>query len=78
MIAVESHVYTTSVVRRLRSFENITSVYEVTGDYDISAFANAEDIAALNNLIEEIRTVQGVKRTETRMVLKKYNGNGKG
>jgi hypothetical protein len=27
---------------------------------------------ALNNLIEEIRTVAGVKRTETRMVLKKY------
>ena len=78
MLEVESHVYTTSVVRRLRSFENVTSVYEVTGDYDISAFANAENIAALNNLIEEIRTVSGVKRTETRMVLKKYNGNGKG
>jgi len=74
MLEVESHVYTTSVVRRLRSFENVTSVYEVTGDYDISAFANAENMAALNNLIEEIRTVQGVKRTETRMVLKKYNG----
>jgi len=74
MLEVESHVYTTSVVRRLRSFENVSSVYEVTGDYDISAFANAENMAALNNLIEEIRTVQGVKRTETRMVLKKYNG----
>ncbi|MCA2000640.1 MAG: Lrp/AsnC ligand binding domain-containing protein [Chloroflexi bacterium] len=44
----------------------------------MSALANAENMAALNNLIEEIRTVQGVKRTETRMVLKKYNGNGKG
>jgi DNA-binding Lrp family transcriptional regulator len=75
MLEVESHVYTTSVVRRLRSFENVSSIYEVTGDYDISAFANAENMAALNNLIEEIRTVQGVKRTETRMVLKKYNGN---
>jgi homocitrate synthase len=77
MLEVESHVYTTSVVRRLRNFSNVTSVYEVTGDYDISAFANAENMAALNNLIEEIRTVQGVKRTETRMVLKKYNGNNK-
>jgi homocitrate synthase len=74
MLEVESHVYTTSVVRRLRGFENISQVYEVTGDYDISAFANAENMSALNNLIEQIRTVQGVKRTETRMVLKKYNG----
>jgi homocitrate synthase len=77
MLEVESHVYTTSVVRRLRSFTNVSNVYEVTGDHDISAFVNVENVAALNNLIEEIRTVQGVKRTETRMVLKKYNGNGK-
>ena len=77
MLEVESHVYTSSVVRRLRGFTNVSSVYEVTGDHDISAFVNVENIAALNNLIEEIRTVQGVKRTETRMVLKKYNGNNK-
>lgn len=76
MLEVESHVYTSAVVRRLRSFTNVSSVYEVTGDHDISAFVNVENVAALNNLIEEIRTVQGVKRTETRMVLKKYNGNG--
>jgi homocitrate synthase len=77
MIEVESHVYTSAVVRRMRGFANVANVYEMTGDYDISAFVNVENIMALNNLIEEIRTVQGVKRTETRMVLKKYNGNKK-
>ncbi len=77
MLEVESHVYTSAVVRRLRGFANVSSIYEVTGDHDISAFVHVENVAALNNLIEEIRTVQGVKRTETRMVLKKYNGNNK-
>ncbi|NWG06862.1 MAG: Lrp/AsnC ligand binding domain-containing protein [Chloroflexi bacterium] len=77
MLEVESHVYTSAVVRRLRGFSNVSSVYEVTGDHDISAFVNVENVAALNNLIEEIRTVQGVKRTETRMVLKKYSGSNK-
>jgi isopropylmalate/homocitrate/citramalate synthase len=77
MVEVEAQVYTSSVVRRMRGFANVASVYEVTGDYDISAFVNVENVASLNNLIEEIRTVAGVKRTETRMVLKKYNGNGK-
>ncbi len=77
MVEVESHVYTSSVVRRLRGFTNVANVYEVTGNYDISAFVNVENVMALNNLIEEIRTVTGVKRTETRMVLKKYNGNNK-
>jgi 2-isopropylmalate synthase len=77
MLEVESHVYTTSVVRRLRGFTNVSNVYEITGDYDISAFINVENVMALNNLIEEVRIVPGVKRTDTRMVLKKYNGNGK-
>jgi len=77
MLEVESHVYTTAVVRRLRSIQHVSNVYEITGDYDINAFVNVENMMALNNLIEEIRTVQGVKRTETRMVLKKYNGNEK-
>ena len=75
MLEVESHVYTTSVVRHLRGFKNVNNVYEITGDYDVSAFVNVENVMALNNLIEEIRGVNGVKRTETRMVLKKYNGN---
>jgi len=74
MLQVESHVYTSAVVRRLCGFKHVNNVYEITGDYDINAFVNVENVMALNNLIEEIRTVQGVKRTETRMVLKKYNG----
>jgi homocitrate synthase len=74
MLEVESHVYTSSVVRRLRGFTSVKNVYEITGDFDVSAFVDAENMMALNNLIEEIRTVPGVKRTETRMVLKKYNG----
>src|SRR4026208_2579425 len=74
MVEVESHVYTSAVVRRLRGFKHVNNVYEITGDYDINAFVNVENVMALNNLIEEIRTVQGVKRTETPSALKKYNG----
>ena len=77
MVEVESHVYTSSVVRRMRGFTNVSNVYEITGDFDISAFINVENVSALNNLIEEIRTVPGVKRTDTKMVLKKYNGSNK-
>ncbi|MFN8402046.1 MAG: Lrp/AsnC ligand binding domain-containing protein [Anaerolineales bacterium] len=58
----------------MRGFTNVSNVYEITGDFDISAFINVENVSALNNLIEEIRTVPGVKRTDTKMVLKKYNG----
>ncbi len=76
MIEVESHVYTTAVVRRLRNFKNVSDVYEIAGDYDISAFVKVDTVHNLNNLIEELRTIPGIKQTDTRMVLKKYNGNG--
>jgi isopropylmalate/homocitrate/citramalate synthase len=78
MIEAESHVYTSSLVRRLRNFKNVNSVYEITGDYDISSVVRAADVHALNNLIEELRTIPGVKQTDTRLVLKKYATNGNG
>ncbi len=76
MISVESHVYTSAVVRRLKNHMNVSSVYEVTGDYDITTYIKAANTADLNNLIEEIRTIPGVKQTNTRLVLKKHSENG--
>jgi 2-isopropylmalate synthase len=76
MIAVESHVYTSAVVRRLKNSANVSSVYEVTGEYDITSYAQAGNTADLNNLIEEVRTIPGVKQTNTRLVLKKHSENG--
>jgi 2-isopropylmalate synthase len=76
MVAVESHVYTTSVVRRLKNLPQVTSVYELTGDYDISAYVKVPSTPELNNFIEELRAMPGVKNTDTRLVLKKYSENG--
>jgi 2-isopropylmalate synthase len=78
MIEVESHVYTSSVVRRLRNFPKVSNLFEITGDYDISTYVSVENVYELNALIEELRTLPGVKQTETRLVLKKYNGIGVG
>jgi 2-isopropylmalate synthase len=78
MIEAESHVYTSSLVRRLCNFKNVSSVYEITGDYDISSMVRAPDVHALNNLIEELRTIPGIRQTDTRLVLKKFAANGNG
>ena len=73
MVAVDSHVYTGSVVRRLRGIQEITSVFEITGDYDITAYVKVANTQDLNNLIEELRAIPGVKLTDTRVVLRKYS-----
>jgi 2-isopropylmalate synthase len=76
MIAVDSHVYTGAVVRRLKSHHQVNSVYEITGDYDISAYVKVPNTMDLNNFIEELRATPGVKLTDTRIVLKKHSDNG--
>lgn len=74
LISVESNVYTSSIVRRLKNFKYIDTVFEITGEYDISAYVKVENTTELNNLIEELRTIQGIKTTSTKIVLKKHNG----
>lgn len=76
MIAVDSHVYTGAVVRRLKNLKQVSNVYEITGDYDISAYVKVPSAWELNNFIEELRAMPGVKLTDTRVVLKKHVENG--
>ncbi|MFZ6018473.1 MAG: homocitrate synthase/isopropylmalate synthase family protein [Chloroflexota bacterium] len=76
MIAVESHVYTGAVVRRLKNLKYVFNVYEITGEQDIAAYIKVPTTLELNNFIEELRTMPGVKQTETRVVLKKHADNG--
>jgi homocitrate synthase len=78
MISVESHVYTSAVVRRLKNFTNIFNVYEITGDYDISTYIKVRDTADLNNMIEALRAIPGIKQTDTRIVLKKHRDGSAG
>ena len=77
LISVEAEVYTTTVVRHLKNFKHIKSVFEITGEHDISAYIKVQNTAELNTLIEELRTVQGIKTTSTKIVLKKHESNGK-
>lgn len=77
-LEVESHVYTSLVVRHLRGFSNISNIYEITGDYDINALLNVKNVMELNNLIEEVRAIPGVKQTDTRIILKKYGNKENG
>lgn len=71
-IKCESNVYTTAIARRLKALKKITKVYEVTGNYDIEVAITADSSADLNESLERIREIEGVKATETQLVLKKF------
>jgi 2-isopropylmalate synthase len=77
-VAVESHHFTTPVARKLCNMSGVYRVLEITGDDDISIYIKARNMAELNNVIEEIRSMPGIKDTNTQMVMKRYEGNGNG
>lgn len=78
LIKLEPHIYTTTVLRRLANIKGMGKILELAGEYEISALINADNIEELNNSLEEIRAINGVLSTDTRIVMKKYeteNGN---
>lgn len=73
LVRVGSNIYTSAIVRRLKNFKNIKSLYELTGEFDISAYVEAENTSDLNSIVEQIRETPGVTHTKTKLVLKKYS-----
>lgn len=57
------------ITDRLSDQEQMTSVYEVTGDYDIIAIGKFEDTDGMNEQIKEILTDQEIRESNTSVVL---------
>lgn len=70
MIAVEPGVPTFEVSTTVNQLEGVERIYEVTGEYDIVMVSNGNNIEAINKVIEEIRKISGVEKTNTIIVLR--------
>jgi DNA-binding Lrp family transcriptional regulator len=57
------------ITDRLSEQEQMISVYEVTGDYDIIAIGKFEDTDGMNEQIKEILTDQEIRESNTSVVL---------
>jgi DNA-binding Lrp family transcriptional regulator len=57
------------VVERLRGEEQMISVYEVTGDYDVIAIGKYQDTDGMNDQIKSILTDDSVRESNTSVVL---------
>ncbi|MDD5111477.1 MAG: Lrp/AsnC family transcriptional regulator [Candidatus Altiarchaeota archaeon] len=49
--------------------KNVTTLYDVTGEYDAIAVAKFHDRAELNELVKRINTLPNVERTNTMLAL---------
>ena len=70
LISVDSATDTSKVSTKLTKLEDVKTVYEITGQYDISVIIRAGNIAEINMCIDELRKIQGVIDTNTVIILR--------
>jgi DNA-binding Lrp family transcriptional regulator len=69
-IQVETNVHTADISTKVAKWKGVEQVFEVSGEYDILVVAEANNTAALNEIIERIREFPQVKSTRSRLILK--------
>jgi len=63
---------TQEVSKRIQAIPNVETIYEVTGEYDIVAVIVGMNVVEVNECIEKIRTVEGLMKTNTMIVLRSW------
>jgi DNA-binding Lrp family transcriptional regulator len=63
-----------TVADRLVEIDGITEVYSVSGEYDLVALIRVADNEKLASVVtEQLRTVEGITRTETLIAFRTYS-----
>lgn len=55
--------------KEISEIENVISVYDITGDFDIIVIARFKDRQKLNHFIKTLKATPHIKRTKTNIVL---------
>ncbi|WP_114579381.1 HTH-type transcriptional regulator Lrp [Saliphagus sp. LR7] len=73
-LKVEGHALP-DITDRLRNFEQMTNVYEVTGDYDVIAIGRFRDTDEMNDQIKALLTDPDINESNTSVVLNAVTEN---
>ena len=71
LVSVDSATDTSKVSVKLAKLEGVKTVYEITGQYDITTIISASNISEINNSIDALRKIPGVIDTNTVIILRK-------
>ena len=71
LVSVDSATETSKVSLKLAKLNGVKTVYEITGQYDITTIMSASSIAEINSSIDALRKITGVVDTNTVIILRK-------
>lgn len=69
MVNLVSTIRSANIVRQLRQIPQITKAYAVSGIYDLIILLEAESTGELDEVLDTIRELEGIKDTLTSVVL---------
>ena len=70
LISVDSAMDTSKVSLKISKLEGIKTVYEITGQYDITAVISAPSINDINSCIDALRKIPGVIDSNSVIILR--------
>ncbi len=70
MIAVNPGTPTYEVSKMVNQLAGVERIYEVTGEYDIVMVSSGSGIEGINKVVEDVRKIEGVEKTNTIIVLR--------
>ena len=70
LVSVESTMDTSKVSSKLTKLDGVRTVYEITGQYDITVIMSAPNITEINSSIDALRKIHGVTDTNTVIILR--------
>jgi DNA-binding Lrp family transcriptional regulator len=70
LLATNPAFPTQEVSKKIQTIPNVETTYEVSGEYDIVAVISGMNMNEVNECIEKIRTVEGIVKTNTMIVLR--------
>ncbi|MFQ6076767.1 MAG: winged helix-turn-helix transcriptional regulator [Candidatus Bathyarchaeia archaeon] len=72
LISTATSTPTSKVAEEIAAIRGVESVFEVTGEFDVTALIHGDRVADVNRTIDDIRGVQGVSITRTLFVLRSW------
>ena len=70
LVSVDSSMDTSKVSTKLTKLQGVKTVYEITGQYDITVIIRAPNITEINACIDALRKISGVVDTNTVIILR--------
>jgi len=72
LVLVKTFKSSAKTAKQISTSLEVAHIYELSGNEDIALIISANSIDEINSIVDEMRAMNGVKETETKIILKSW------